>query len=138
MQYNEIKNIIINSLKKDWEGISNDPKSIYFYKLDVNLRMECEYDFDLDNRDYYVDEWANKFSHSESKATRNIWHVYYISTLVYSCYLVNASWPGGSVAVPQPDHDMKVTKLDYKIALIQDTQNNLDRNLEQFGINVKE
>lgn len=134
MNWSTIENMILKSVaKNDWIGVSIGFVSSAFCKDDVNIRIACAYDGDdIQNKDF-KDKWANK--HPNPKATGYYFNLYYSSTLLKRIILVSVD--GGNALLPTPDSNGVVRKLDYKIAQIFDTLQNLDEYLQRSGL-VKE
>ena len=131
MNWGTIHNIILRSdAINDWMGGSKGLTQFRFCKDDVNIRIDCTYDGeDVQNEDFKED-WANK--HPNPKAVGYYFNLYYSATLLKRIILVSID--GGNALIPTPDSSGKVRSLDYKIAQIFDTLNNLDEYIDRSGL----
>ncbi len=135
-----IKNhILFSNPKVDWEGLSVDSKSYTIYQNDANLRIEIKYVDEGIHQNKFVDDWANKFLHSDA---RSYWcDIFYGSSLIDRTYLVSVD--DGNAMLPSPkkqDHNGNYTiveAFDYKIAEIFDLLRNLDYYFQQTGFEIE-
>ena len=115
MKYDDIIQLINDSYPKaDWEVIDKEKIELYYYKGDVNLRLESN---DFQSKPYDEDWIKNIPIRKENKPWVCFFSLYYNSTLLKRFYLI---WVDGARAcLPIPDPEtMKVKKIDCKIAEI--------------------
>ncbi|SRR6266545_6026443 len=118
----EILNAVLSSdSKDDWEKQSSTgPKQTIYFKKNVNLRFEMDFDdAGIQNEDF-TEKWANK--HPDPKATGYWCDLYYASTHIERFILVSVD--GGRAMLPMPinpANDLRVEDLDFKVAQIHDT-----------------
>jgi hypothetical protein len=80
----------------------------------------------------FISPWANCFLHREAQMYKT--RIFYNSTFINELYLISVD--GGSALIPQPMEDSTGSKfripfLSYKIALLFDSQKNLDDYIDK-------
>jgi len=133
MDYNELKQTILDSNMNDW--LFNDERGIYTYKNNLDIWIKRK-DIDFDRDKFAGEDWATR--HPDPNAYREIYEIYYGTSFIEEKMLVSVDGFRASLPLPKIRTN-KVKKEDYQFARIVDQLNTLDEymsraNLEVIGV----
>jgi len=131
----EILDAVLSSdSKDDWERqCPGGLRRITFFKKNVNLRFEMDFDDEGMHREDFKEEWATK--HPDPKATSYWCNLYYAATHIDRFILVSVD--GSRALLPLPINrttDLRVKGLDLKVAQIHDSLGSLPEYMLRAGL----
>lgn len=118
--------------KDDWEMLSLNCKDTVYYKKNVNLRFEIEYNEAGTHRERFEEPWANK--HPHPNATSYWCRLYYGSTLIDTYILVSVDGGRALLPLPQTAVDLIINPLIYKVAQLFDSMGTLNQYIRRSGL----
>lgn len=136
---NILNHVLYSNPKMDWDTDSSSWKTTFFYKLNVNLRIEVNYDEEGIQQNNFIDSWANCFLHKE--ATGYWCNIYFGMSRIYRTVLVSVD--GGRALLPIPTEQNElgefliVKPFNYKVAEIFDTSESLHYYFMKSGLKLK-
>jgi len=130
MDYNELKQTILDSNMNDW--LFNDERGIYTYKNNLNIWIKRK-DIDFDRDKFIGEDWATK--HPDPNAYREIYEIYYGASFIEEKMLVSVDGFRASLPLPEVGTN-KVKKEDYQFAKIVDQLNTLDEYMNRANLEV--
>jgi hypothetical protein len=133
--YDKIIKLILGSdSKSDWNGVSSGEKSIMYFKPNVHIRFEMNYQDNGVHLSGFKEPWANK--HPDPNATSYWCDLYFDSTLIERFILVSVD--GGRAMLPLPISrtDLRVGLLRFKVAQIHDSIDTLSDYMRRSNLQL--
>lgn len=136
MDSDEILDLILTTDPvNDWRGVTRAITSERFLKEDPRLRFKTKFIEDGIQNKEFVEDWANR--HPDNHATSFWYELYYDGALLERYILVSID--GGRAELPLPERNTSViTKRNYHIGKIHDSNGTLDEYILRSGLEVEE
>lgn len=132
----DIMNAIMSSdSEDDWERVAIRWEETVYFKKNVNLRFEMEFNENGTQYENFKEPWANK--HPDPNASGYWCKLYYGATHIDSYILVSVDGGRALLPLPKSINELTINPLSYKVAQIHDSLGTLNQYMARSGLTLE-